>query len=116
MELGGLWWINVLNSSLPLQRHRPDKLPEHQDPVSHMEKEKKEKKIYLIAPKVHRFNFGMIRFLFRYSTDAGYVKLIIEISSTAPEAAGRDFPFSSLFAHLLAFSFGYGPSSVCRSP
>ena len=35
VELGGLWWTNVLNSALPPQRHRPDTQPEHQDPVSH---------------------------------------------------------------------------------
>ena len=40
----------------------------------------------------------------------------MEISSAAPEAAGRDFPFSSLFAQLPGFSFGFGPASVCRSP
>ena len=32
------------------------------------------------------------------------------------EAAGRNFPFSSLFAQLLGFSFGFGPTSVCRLP
>ena len=26
MELGGLWWTNVLNSALPPQSHRPDTL------------------------------------------------------------------------------------------
>ena len=34
--------------------------------------------------------------------------------SAASEAAGRDFPFSSLFAQLPGFSFG--PASACRSP
>ena len=34
----------------------------------------------------------------------------------APEAAGRNFPFSSLFPQLLGFSFGFGPTSACRSP
>ena len=29
------------------------------------------------APKVHRLNSGMINCLFRYSTDAGYMKLIL---------------------------------------
>ena len=58
----------------------------------------------------------MIRCLFRYSTDAGYIKLTVEISSTAPEAAGRDFSFSSLFTELLGFSFGFGCASVCTSP
>ena len=28
----------------------------------------------------------------------------------------RDFPFSSLFAQLLGLSFGFGPTSVSRSP
>ena len=32
-----------------------------------------------VAPKVYRLNFGMIRCLFRYSTDAGYIKLIVDI-------------------------------------
>ena len=31
-------------------------------------------------------------------------------------AAGRDFPFSSLFTHLLGSSFGFGPAFVCRLP
>ena len=35
MELGGLWWTNVLTLALPLQRHRPATQPEHQDPVIH---------------------------------------------------------------------------------
>ena len=38
------------------------------------------------------------------------------VSSAAPVAAGRNFPFSSLFAQLLGFSFGFGPTSVCRLP
>ena len=69
-----------------------------------------------VAPKVHRLSLGMICCLFRYSTDAGYIKLIVEISSAAPEVAGRYFHFSSLFAQLLVFSFGFGPASACRSP
>ena len=69
-----------------------------------------------VVPKVHRLNFGMTRCLIRYSTDAGYMKLIVETESAAPEAAGRDFPFSSLFAQPLGFSFGFGPASACRSP
>ena len=32
------------------------------------------------------------------------------------EAAGRDFSFSSLFAQLPGFSFGFGTSSLCGSP
>ena len=46
---------------------------------THSQKEKGEKYIYIIAPKVHHLNFGMIRCLFRYSTDTGYTKLIVEI-------------------------------------
>ena len=69
-----------------------------------------------VAPKVHHLNFGMICCLFRDSTDAVYINLIVEIQSAAPEAAGRNFPFSSLFTQLLGFSFGFGPASACRSP
>ena len=69
-----------------------------------------------VAPKVHRLSFGMICCLFRYSRDTGYIKLIVEIYSAAPEAAGRDFPFSLVFAQLLGFSFGFGSASACRSP
>ena len=68
-----------------------------------------------VAPNVHYLNFGMICCLFRYSTDAGYIKLIVDIYSAAPEAAVRDFPFSSLFAQLLGFSLGFGPACACRS-
>ena len=78
------------------------------------QKEKKEKNTYIVPPKVHLLNFGMIRCLFRYSTDAGYIKLTVETESAAPEAAGRDFPFSSLFTQLLRFSFGFDPASACR--
>ena len=46
---------------------------------THSQKAKKEKNIYIVTPKVHRLNFEMIRFLFRYSTDAGYSKLIVDI-------------------------------------
>ena len=42
--------------------------------------------------------------------------MIVEIKSPAPKAAGRDFPFSSLFAQLPGFSFGFGPAPACRSP
>ena len=68
-----------------------------------------------VAPKVHHLNFGMVCYLFRYSTDTGYMKLIVEIQSATPEAARRNFPFSSLFTQLLGFSFVFGPASACRS-
>ena len=40
----------------------------------------------------------------------------MELKSAASEAAGRDFPFSSLFTQLCEFSFGFGPASASRSP
>ena len=39
----------------------------------------KRKNIYVVAPKDHCLNFEMIHCLFRYSTDAEYIKLIVEI-------------------------------------
>ena len=42
-------------------------------------KREKEKNIYIVAPKVHHLNFGMICCLFTYSTDAAYIKLIVGI-------------------------------------
>ena len=42
-------------------------------------KREKGKKNYIFAPKGHHLNFGMIHCLFRYSTDAGYIKLIVKI-------------------------------------
>ena len=50
----------------------------HKEAYTYTQKEKKEKYIYIVAPKTHRFNLGMICCLFRYSTDAGYIKLILE--------------------------------------
>ena len=32
-----------------------------------------------VAPKVHCLNFGVIHCLFRYSTEAGFIKFIVEI-------------------------------------
>ena len=32
-----------------------------------------------VAAKVHCLNLGMIHCLLRYSTDAGYIKLIVEL-------------------------------------
>ena len=36
--------------------------------------------MYIVSSKVHHLNFGIIRCLFRYSRDAGYIKLIVEIN------------------------------------
>ena len=46
---------------------------------THSYKETKEKNTYIIVPDVRHLNSGMIRCLFRYSTDAGYIKVIVEI-------------------------------------
>ena len=46
---------------------------------THSQKEKKEKYIYIFAPKVHPLNSGMLCCLFRYSRDAGYIRLIVEL-------------------------------------
>ena len=47
---------------------------------THSQKKKKEKiYIYSLAPEVHHLNFGIICCLFRYYTDAGYIKLIVDI-------------------------------------
>ena len=42
-------------------------------------REKGIKKKYILAPKVPCLNFGVIRCLFRYSTDTGRIKLTVEI-------------------------------------
>ena len=42
-------------------------------------KREKEKIIYIVAPKVHCLNFGIVPSLFRYSSDAGYIKFFVEI-------------------------------------
>ena len=83
---------------------------------THSQKEKKGKNYIYHCSQSPPPQFAMIRCLFRYSTDAGYIKLIVVVSSTAPVAAGWDFPFSSLFTQLLWFSFGFGPASACTSP
>ena len=46
---------------------------------THSQKEKKEKNIYILGPRVRRLNFGMFRCLFRCSMDAGYIRLVVEI-------------------------------------
>ena len=52
----------------------------HKETYSYtLTKRVKGKNIYVSAPNVDCLNFGMIRCLFRYSTDAGYIKLIVEI-------------------------------------
>ena len=79
MELGGLLLTSVLNLALPPQRHSTDEWLEHQEPVIHMEKEKKGKKNIYRCSQSPSPQIGMIRCVFMYSTDAGYLKLIVEI-------------------------------------
>ena len=55
------------------------KTKSHKEACTYTLTKRKEKYIYIVAPKVHRLNFGMIRCLLRYSRDAGYIKLIVEI-------------------------------------
>ena len=43
MELGVLWWTNVLNLALPPQRHSLDAWVEHQEPVIRMAQNKRER-------------------------------------------------------------------------
>ena len=70
------WTDRTLGQMVKEKLYRQNQSKKHTD--AHSQKEKKEKNIYFIAPKVHHLNFGMIH-LFRYSTDSGYLKLIVEI-------------------------------------
>ena len=79
MELGCLLLTSVLNLALPPQMHSPDTWLEHQEPVIHTEKQKKGKIYIYHCSQSPPPQFGMIRCLFRYSTDAGYIKLIVEV-------------------------------------
>ena len=83
--------------------------------LTHSQKEEKGKTKYILFPKPTCSIWDELLSIqvFHRCT---YSKLIVEIYSTAPEAAGRDFPFSSLFAQLPGFRFGFGPASACRSP
>ena len=59
MELGGLWWTNVLNSALPPQRHRPDNLvgaPRPCQPHGSEEKGEKKKERKKLKNKINKIN------------------------------------------------------------
>ena len=75
------WTGRTLGQMVKAKVYRQNYTKKHTH--THLEKEeKKEKKkkyIYIVAPKVHHLNFGMIHCLFRYSTDAGYIRLTVEI-------------------------------------
>ena len=69
-----------------------------------------------VALKVHRFNFGMIRCLFRYSTDAGTSSWLWRFNPLLLRLLGEIF-LSLICSHSSwGFSFGSGPASVCSSP
>ncbi|XP_066869179.1 shieldin complex subunit 1 isoform X4 [Kogia breviceps] len=61
-----------------------------------------------------RARWSQVKSRSRFSTDAGHLKLTVELQPAASEAAGRELPFS-LFAQLLVFSFGLGPASAYTS-
>ena len=68
----------MLGQMIKAKLYRQNHTKKHTQTYS--QKEKKENiYINIVAPKDHHFNFGMILCLFRYSTDAGYIKLIVEI-------------------------------------
>ncbi len=108
------WIERTLGQMVKGKQYRQNHTQKHKHTYS--QKEEKGKQHIYPCSQSPPPQFGMVRCLFKYSTDAGYIKLIVEILSAAPEAAGRDFHFSSLFAQLLGFSFGFGPTSACRSP
>ena len=73
----------VVKAKLHIENHT-DKQTRTLSPKEKMEKKNiyiyiKYIYIYINAPKVHWLNFGKICCLFRYSTDVGYIKLIVEI-------------------------------------
>ena len=99
MELGGLLLTSVLKLALPPQRHNPDAWQEHQEPFIHT------------APQ-----FGMIRCLFSYSTDAHISSCLWSFNPLLLRLLG-EISLSLLCSHSSrGFSFGFGPASPCRSP
>ena len=107
--LGGLCWTNALNLALPPQRLRPDTRLEHQDPVRHTAQ------VYSCpqSPLPHFCDGSLSIQIFHrcrvHQVDCGDLICCFWGSQ-------RNFPFFSLFAQLLGFSFVFGPASACRSP
>ena len=66
----------TLGQMVKAKLYRPNHTEKHTH--THSQKEKGEKKIYHCSQSPSP-QFGMMRCLFRYSTDAGYIKLIVEI-------------------------------------
>ena len=89
----------------------------HTQKHSHTEsqKEKEGKKYIYRCSQSPPPQFGMIRCLFRYSTDAGYINWLWRFNPLLLRLLGE----ISLFRLCLPsswFSFGFGPASACRSP
>ena len=57
------------------KKRKKKKKPDRQNPMTNG----KSKAIQTKSQKVYSVNFEIIHCLFRYSTDAGYIKLIVEI-------------------------------------
>ena len=108
------WTDRTVGHMLKAKLYRQNHTQKHRH--AHSQKEKKGKiYIYIVAPKVHLLNFGMICCLFRYSPDAGYIKLLWRFNPLLLRLLG-EISLSLLFAQLPGFSFGFGPASACRSP
>ena len=70
------WTDRTLGQMVKTKLYRQNHTKKHSH--THSQKENKEKK-YIVGPEVHHLNFGLIHCLFGYSTDAGYIKLTVEI-------------------------------------
>ena len=81
---------------------------------THSHKEKKGKIYIYCYSQIPPPQFGMIRCLFRYSTDSGTSSCLWNFNPLLLRLLGEIS--LSLFAQLLGFSFGFGPASACRSP
>ena len=68
---------NTLGEMVNLNLYRQNHTQKHTR--THSQKEKKGKKYKYRCSLSPPLQFGMIHCLFRYSTDAGYIKLIVEI-------------------------------------
>ena len=102
----------TLGQMVKAKLHRQNHTQKHTH--THSQKEKKGKKYIYRCSQSPPPQFGMIRCLFRYSTDADTSNWLWSFNPLLLRLLG-EISFS-LFAQLLGFSFGFGPASVCRSP
>ena len=83
---------------------------------TYLQKEEKQKSIYIIAPNVHHLNFGMIRCLFRYSKDVGFIKFLWRFNPLLLRLLG-EISLSLLRLHSSWDSvLDLAPTSACRLP